>query len=303
MRIVKILKKEKILIQIELLIIVVATLFILSGFFVYKHIDNLTRSSEEIYKKTTEGTIEVRLLEEQLNHFETLYTLGLIGKADINKINDVASETITNLATLIKIYPESVYVVNISNSVVSMLKIFDDIEKEGFNELELENLTNKIDQIKNDIISFKASNRLKGTNEIKQIENLSKTSNNMLFILSISNALLLIFFGIYVARILSGKLRKVSQSLQDLIQIEIDSKEKKEYMESTWIKEINEREKEILTLMAQGHTNKEISKKIFIAEQTVKNYVSDIYNKIGIHDRVQVSILAIKAGIGLSKEQ
>jgi len=303
MRIVKILKKEKILIQIELLIIVVATLFILSGFFVYKHIDNLTRSSEEIYKKTTEGTIEVRLLEEQLNHFETLYTLGLIGKADINKINDVASETITNLATLIKIYPESVYVVNISNSVVSMLKIFDDIEKEGFNELELENLTNKIDQIKNDIISFKASNRLKGTNEIKQIENLSKTSNNMLFILFISNALLLIFFGIYVARILSGKLRKVSQSLQDLIQIEIDSKEKKEYMESTWIKEINEREKEILTLMAQGHTNKEISKKIFIAEQTVKNYVSDIYNKIGIHDRVQVSILAIKAGIGLSKEQ
>lgn len=303
MRIVKILRKEKILIQIELLIIVVATLFILSGFFVYKHIDNLTRSSEEIYRKTTEGTIEVRLLEEQLNHFETLYTLGLIGKADINKINDVASETITNLATVIKIYPESVYVVNISNSVVSMLKIFDDIEKEGFNEPELENLTNKIDQIKNDIISFKASNRLKGTNEIKKIENLSKTSNNILFILCISNALLLIFFGIYVARILSKRLRKVSQSLQDLIQIEIDTKEKKQYAESTWLKEMNEREKEILTLMAQGHTNKEISKKIFIAEQTVKNYVSDIYNKIGLHDRAQVSILAIKAGIGQSKEQ
>ncbi|MBU4314769.1 MAG: LuxR C-terminal-related transcriptional regulator [Actinobacteria bacterium] len=302
MRIVKILKKEKILIQIELLIIVVATLFILSGFFVYKHIDNLTRSSEEIYKKTTEGTIEIRLLEEQLNHFETLYTLGLIGKADINKINDVASETITNLATVIKIYPESVYVVNISNSVISMLKIFDDIEKEGFNELELENLTNKIDQIKNDIISFKASNRLKGTNEIKKIENLSKTSNNILFILFISNALLLIFFGIYVARILSKRLRKVSQSLQDLIQIEIDTKEKKQYAEPTWLKEMNEREKEILTLIAQGHTNKEISKKIFIAEQTVKNYVSDIYNKIGLHDRAQVSILAIKAGIGQSKE-
>ncbi len=65
---------------------------------------------------------------------------------------------------------------------------------------------------------------------------------------------------------------------------------------------MNEREKEILTLMAQGYTNKEISKKIYIAEQTVKNYVSDIYNKIGIHDRAQVSILAIKAGIGQSKE-
>lgn len=302
MRIVKILRKEKILIQIELLIIAISILFILSGFLMYKHINNLTQSSEEIYRKTTEGTIEIRLLEEQLNKIETLFTLGLIGKADINKINDIASETITNLATLIKIYPESEYVVSISNSVVSMLKIFDDIEQEGFNESKLENLTNKIDQIKIDIISFKASNRLKGTNEIKKIENLSKTSNNILFILCISNALLLIFFGIYVARILAKRLRKVSQSLQDLIQIEIDVKEKKQYAESTWTKEMNEREKEILTLIAQGYTNKEISRKIYIAEQTVKNYVSDIYNKIGIHDRAQVSILAIKAGIGQSKE-
>jgi len=302
MRIVKILKKEKILIQIELLIIAIAILFILSGFFMYRHINNLTQSSEEIYKKTTEGTIEIRLLEEQLNNIETLYTLGLIGKADINKINDIASETITNLATLIKIYPESEYVVSISNSVVSMLKIFDDIEQEGINKLELENLTNKIDQIKIEIISFKASNRLKGIAEIKKIENLSKTSNNILFILFISNALLLIFFGIYVARILSKRLRKVAQSLQDLIQIEIDVKEKKQYAESTWTKEMNDREKEILNLMAQGYTNKEISKKIYIAEQTVKNYVSDIYNKIGIHDRAQVSILAIRAGIGQSKE-
>jgi DNA-binding NarL/FixJ family response regulator len=302
MRIVKMLRKEKILIQIELLIIAISILFILSGFLMYKHINNLTQSSEEIYRKTTEGTIEIRLLEEQLNKIETLFTLGLIGKADINKINDIASETITNLATLIKIYPESEYVVSISNSVVSMLKIFDDIEQEGFNESKLENLTNKIDQIKIDIISFKASNRLKGTNEIKKIENLSKTSNNILFILCISNALLLIFFGIYVARILAKRLRKVSQSLQDLIQIEIDVKEKKQYAESTWTKEMNEREKEILTLIAQGYTNKEISRKIYIAEQTVKNYVSDIYNKIGIHDRAQVSILAIKAGIGQSKE-
>lgn len=300
MRIVKILKKEKMLIQIELLIIAIAILFILSGFFMYRHINNLAQSSEEIYTKTTEGTIEIRLLEEQLNNIEILYTLGLIGKADINKINDVASETITNLATLIKIYPESEYVVDISNSVVSMLKILDEIEQEGFNELELENLTNKIDQIKIVTISFKASNRLKGTNEIKKIENLSKTSNNVLLILFVANVLLLIYFGIYVARILSKRLRKVSQSLQDLIQIEIDVKEKKQYAESTWTKEMNEREKEILNLIAQGYTNKEISKKIYIAEQTVKNYVSDIYNKIGIHDRAQVSILAIKAGIGQS---
>jgi DNA-binding NarL/FixJ family response regulator len=64
-----------------------------------------------------------------------------------------------------------------------------------------------------------------------------------------------------------------------------------------WLKEMSSREKEILGLMAQGYDNKEIARKIYIAEQTVKNYVSIIYSKLGVKDRVQASRMAIEVGL------
>ena len=53
------------------------------------------------------------------------------------------------------------------------------------------------------------------------------------------------------------------------------------------------REKEICTLLSQGLTNKQISEKLYISEGTVKNYISSIYDKTGIHDRAKL-IVAIK---------
>lgn len=69
-----------------------------------------------------------------------------------------------------------------------------------------------------------------------------------------------------------------------------------------WINELSSREKRILQLMAQGYDNKEIARALFIAEQTVKNHVSIIYSKLGVHDRVQASRLVIEAGLD-KKEQ
>ncbi len=57
------------------------------------------------------------------------------------------------------------------------------------------------------------------------------------------------------------------------------------------------REKEICTLLAQGLTNKQISETLFISEGTVKNYISSIYDKTGIHDRAKL-VVAMK-GNGL----
>ncbi|HHY72413.1 MAG TPA: response regulator transcription factor [Bacillus bacterium] len=45
------------------------------------------------------------------------------------------------------------------------------------------------------------------------------------------------------------------------------------------------REKEIISLMIRGFNNQQISERIYISEGTVKNYISDIYNKIGINNR------------------
>ncbi len=64
-----------------------------------------------------------------------------------------------------------------------------------------------------------------------------------------------------------------------------------------WIKELSNKEKEILSLIAKGYNNKEIARRLFIAEQTVKNYVSIIYLKIGARDRVQAARIASEAGL------
>jgi DNA-binding NarL/FixJ family response regulator len=55
----------------------------------------------------------------------------------------------------------------------------------------------------------------------------------------------------------------------------------------TFLKSLSRREREILDLMAQGYDNREIASELTIAEQTVKNHVSIIYDKLGVRDRVQ----------------
>ena len=52
------------------------------------------------------------------------------------------------------------------------------------------------------------------------------------------------------------------------------------------------KEKEIFALIATGYDNTQIAEKIYIAEQTVRNYVSNIYSKLGIKDRFQIIQLA-----------
>ncbi len=58
------------------------------------------------------------------------------------------------------------------------------------------------------------------------------------------------------------------------------------------IEKLSKREQEILFLVALNMENSEISDKIFIAEQTVKNHISSIYSKLGIHDRAAAIKLA-----------
>lgn len=54
--------------------------------------------------------------------------------------------------------------------------------------------------------------------------------------------------------------------------------------------DITQREKEICTLLSRGLTNKQISETLFISEGTVKNYISSIYDKTGIHDRAKLVV-------------
>jgi DNA-binding NarL/FixJ family response regulator len=57
--------------------------------------------------------------------------------------------------------------------------------------------------------------------------------------------------------------------------------------EPYWYKYLSLREKEILQLLLKGYTNKEISKKLYIVEQTIKNHLSVIYSKMDVHSRAK----------------
>jgi two-component system response regulator DevR len=57
---------------------------------------------------------------------------------------------------------------------------------------------------------------------------------------------------------------------------------------------LTEREKEILALIAEGLTNRQIGQRLFIAEKTVKNYVSSLLAKLGLERRTQAAVLAAK---------
>ncbi len=54
--------------------------------------------------------------------------------------------------------------------------------------------------------------------------------------------------------------------------------------------EMTSREREIASLLAEGLTNRQIADKLYISEGTVKNYISSIYDKTGIHDRVKLVV-------------
>ena len=53
---------------------------------------------------------------------------------------------------------------------------------------------------------------------------------------------------------------------------------------------INEREQEIIRLIADGYSNKEIAAELFLGEGTVRNYLSAILDKLQLRDRTQVAV-------------
>ena len=60
---------------------------------------------------------------------------------------------------------------------------------------------------------------------------------------------------------------------------------------------LTERETDVLRLLAQGKTNKEIARELHIAEQTVKTHVSHVLDKLEVPSRTQAALYAIRVGL------
>ena len=60
------------------------------------------------------------------------------------------------------------------------------------------------------------------------------------------------------------------------------------------LRSLTDQERRILALIADGMTNREIAEKMFLAEKTVKNYVSSLLAKLGLERRTQAAVLATR---------
>lgn len=80
--------------------------------------------------------------------------------------------------------------------------------------------------------------------------------------------------------------------MSELSKIEKVQKQKEELIE-----ELSAREKEILSLIAKGFSNSEIADKLFLSVGTVKNYVTNILQKLEAKDRTEAVVKAKDLGL------
>jgi two-component system, NarL family, response regulator DevR len=58
--------------------------------------------------------------------------------------------------------------------------------------------------------------------------------------------------------------------------------------------QLTDQERKILDLLAEGLTNRQIGERLYLAEKTVKNYVSNLLMKLGMHRRTEAAVYAAR---------
>ena len=79
-----------------------------------------------------------------------------------------------------------------------------------------------------------------------------------------------------------------------LVNLLVDIYKKDQSIEKNKFIELTKREVEVLYYLSNGYTNNEIGLELFITEKTVKNYVTSIYSKLDLNNRVKAALYAIE---------
>src|SRR5439155_4798928 len=64
---------------------------------------------------------------------------------------------------------------------------------------------------------------------------------------------------------------------------------------------LTRRESEVLQLLALGHSNREISRQLFLSEKTVKAHLAAVFRKLGVSNRTQAALAAVAMDIGVPR--
>lgn len=64
------------------------------------------------------------------------------------------------------------------------------------------------------------------------------------------------------------------------------------------VEDLTEQERKVLEFIGEGFTNRQIANSMFLAEKTVKNYVSSLLSKLGLERRTQAAALSVRLGLG-----
>ena len=67
--------------------------------------------------------------------------------------------------------------------------------------------------------------------------------------------------------------------------------------ESDGLDQLSSREREVLQALSEGHCNREIAQRLFISQEMVKTHVSTVISKLGVRDRTQAAVTALRLGL------
>ncbi|GAA0725710.1 response regulator transcription factor [Clostridium malenominatum] len=84
----------------------------------------------------------------------------------------------------------------------------------------------------------------------------------------------------------------IHPSIAEKVPLLLKREEKKDFSKYN----LQEIEIEIMRLIAEGYSNKEVSEKVFLSQGTVKNKITDILSRLNLRDRTQIAIFYLKNG-------
>lgn len=98
---------------------------------------------------------------------------------------------------------------------------------------------------------------------------------------------------------LTGAIRKVARGeslLDPAMAGRVMERIREGQREASQLDHLSDQERRILELLAEGLTNRQIAERMFLAEKTIKNYVSNLLAKLGMHRRTEAAVYAARLG-------